>query len=92
MDAIIERIHEPVERPSRPITPVEELDFEPSEESFHRGVVGRAALLQHGADDAISLAPLDPSRPTVMAASIAMTDRMLAFMQLGCCGIVSVNY
>ena len=70
MDVIIDRIHEPIERPSRPITPVEELDFEPSEDPSHRRVVGRAALLRHSADDAVSLALPDPAGPTAMAARL----------------------
>lgn len=59
MDAFIESIHETMDRPSRPVATIEELDLEPAEEPLHRGVVGRAALLRHGARDSVSLVPLD---------------------------------
>ena len=87
MDVFIEGIHETTNRPSRPVAAIEELDLEPPEEPFHRGVVGRAALLRHGARDSVSLAPLDPAGPSVMAATIAMADGVFAFRQLGCRGV-----
>ena len=45
MDVFIESIRETMDRPSRPVAAIEELDLEPPEELFHRGVVGRAILL-----------------------------------------------
>ena len=58
MDVFIEIIHETTNRPSRPVAAIEEFDLEPLEESFHRGVVGRTALLRYGARDSASLATL----------------------------------
>lgn len=66
---LIESIHKTIDRLSRPVAAAEELDLEPSEEPFHRGVVGRAALLRQGTRFSVSLAPLNPAGPTVMAAS-----------------------
>ena len=80
MDVFIESIHETMDRPSRPVAAIEELDLEPSEEPFHRGVVGRAALLRHGARDSVSLVPLDPAGPSVMAAMGSASFSMAGFM------------
>ena len=80
MDVFIESIHETMDRPSRPVAAIEELDLEPPEEPFHRGVVGRAALLRHGARDSASLAPLDLVEPSVMAAMGFASFSMAGFM------------
>ena len=80
MDVFIEGIHETMDRPSRPVAAIEELDLEPLEEPFHRGVVGRAALLRHGVRDSVSLAPLDPAGPSVMAAMGSASFLMAGFM------------
>ena len=80
MDVFIESIHETMDRPSRPVAAIEELDLEPSKEPFHRGVVGRAALLRHGVRDSVSLAPLDPAGPSVMVAMGSASFSMAGFM------------
>ena len=80
MDVFIESIHETMDRLSRPVAAIEELDLEPPEELFHRGVVGRAVLLRHGARDSGSLAPLDPAGPSVMAAMGSTSFSMAGFM------------
>lgn len=87
MDVFVESIHETIDRLSRPVAAIEEFDLEPPEEPFHRGVVGRAALLRHGARDSVSLAPLDPAGPSVMTAALAVADGVFAFRQLGCLGV-----
>lgn len=80
MDVFIESIHETMDLPSRPVAAIEELDLEPPEEPFHRGVVGRAALFRHGARDSVSLVPLDPARPSAMAAMGSASFSMAGFM------------
>ena len=80
MDVFIESIHETMDRPSRPVAAIEELDLEPPEEPFYCGVVGRAALLRHGARDSVSIAPLDPAGPSVMAAMGSVSFSMAGFM------------
>ena len=80
MDVFIEGIHETMDRPSRPVTAIEELDLEPLEEPFHRGVIGRAALLRHRARDFVSLVPLYPAGPSVMAAMGSASFSMAGFM------------
>lgn len=80
MDVFIESIHETMDRPFRPVATIEELDLESPEEPFHRGVVGRAALLRHGARDSVSLAPLDPAGPSVMAAMGSASFSMAGLM------------
>ena len=65
---------------------VEELVLQPAEEALHRGVVWRAALPGHRADDAVALAYRDPSGPSVVDAPVGMEDRGFPVAFLGAGG------
>lgn len=75
---IVEHGDELVNADAIPVPSVEELVLEPSEEALHGGVVGRAPLLRHGADELVLLADLDPPGPSVMASAIAVDHGPLA--------------
>ena len=82
----IQQGHELVHGNAPPVAMVEELVLQPAEEALHRGVVWRAALPGHRADDAVALAYRDPSGPSVVDAPVGMEDRGFPVAFLGAGG------
>lgn len=77
----LEPLDELLRRDPRPVPVVEELVLEPSEEPLAGRVVRRAPLLRHRAHDPVLVADLDPSRPAVVAAAVAVAHGALALRQ-----------
>ncbi len=95
IDVQIEPLAELLKGDAGPIAVVEEFVLQPPEETFASGVIRRASLLGHGADDSILVAKGYPSRPPVVATAIAVKHGMLMvidrFGRFDQCGVGEVG-
>lgn len=82
MDAFVQPGHEVINRDPFPVSTVEHLVLQPSEEPFAGRVVGRASLLGHRPCQVVPLHQLYPSGPPVMAAPVGVDYRIALVSQM----------
>ena len=79
----VQHVYEPVHRNAREAALVEELLPGTAEEPLRGRVVRTASLRAHRTRQAVVLADADPFRPPVMAAAVAVDDRLLPIPERG---------
>jgi len=73
---VIDSLPELLQADALPVPSVEHLVLHGAEEALHAGVVGRAALPGHRADDSRLLADRYPPGPPVVASAVAVDDEV----------------
>ena len=76
MDVFVQPGYEVIGRDSFPVSPVEHLVLQSSEETLACRVVWRASLLGHRSCQVVPLHQLYPAGPTIMAASVGVDYRI----------------